>query len=39
MVAEVTTGDHPEGADRRERARLGGSERVLPITVPNELAL
>ena len=39
VVAEVTTGDHSEGADGRERARLGAAQGVLAIAVANQLAL
>jgi hypothetical protein len=39
MVAEITTGDHPEGADGRQRTRFGASQRVLAVAVAHEFAL
>lgn len=38
VVAEITTGDHSERADRRERSRFRAAEGVLPISIVNRLA-
>ena len=38
MVAEVTTGDHSEGADPGQRARLRPAQRVLASAIANPLA-
>jgi hypothetical protein len=38
VVAKITTGDHSERTDRRERARLGTAQRVLAIAVAYQLA-
>ena len=39
VVAEITTGDHSERTNGRERSRFGAAQGVLAITVANELAL
>jgi hypothetical protein len=39
VVAEVTTGDHSECANGRERSRFGAPQGVLAIAVANEFAL
>src|SRR5262249_25495517 len=39
VVAEITTGDHSEGTDGRQRPRFRAAERVLAIPVANDLAL
>jgi hypothetical protein len=38
LVAEITTGDHSKGTDRRECPRLRTAERVLAIAIAHELA-
>jgi hypothetical protein len=38
MAAEITTGDHSKGTDRRECPRLRTAERVLAIAIAHELA-
>ena len=38
-VSEISTGDHSEGADGRERARLRATQGVFAITIANEFAL
>ena len=38
MVPQVTTGDDPKRTNRRERARFGAAQRVLPIAIADELA-
>jgi len=39
VVSEITTGDHSEYTDGRERSRFGTAQGVLAIAVVNELAL
>jgi hypothetical protein len=39
VVAEITTGDHSERANGCERPRFGAAQRVLAISIVNELAL
>jgi hypothetical protein len=39
VVSEITTGDHSEGTNGRERPGLGAAQGVLAIAVVNELAL
>jgi hypothetical protein len=39
VVSEITTGDHSECTDGRERPRFGTAQGVLAIAVMNELAL
>jgi hypothetical protein len=39
VVTEITTGDHSECADGRERSRLGAAQGVVAIAVVNQLAL
>ncbi|MCC7042340.1 MAG: hypothetical protein IT183_00620 [Acidobacteria bacterium] len=39
MVAKVTAGDDPEGADGGQGARLGAPQGVGAITVPHTLTL
>src|SRR6266511_1519719 len=36
MVSEITTGDHSEGADGRQRPRLRAAQRVFAIAVAHE---
>src|SRR5262249_3825412 len=38
-VAQVTTGDHSERADGRQRARFRTAQRVFAIAIPHDLAL
>src|SRR5437868_10808357 len=38
-VSEISTGDHSEGADGRERARLRATKGAFAITIANEFAL
>jgi hypothetical protein len=38
VVAEITTGDHSERADGRERSRFRAAQRVLAIAIVNQLA-
>jgi hypothetical protein len=39
VVAEITTGDHSERANGRERSRFGGAQRVLAISIVHQLAI
>ena len=39
VVSEITTGDHSERTNGRERARFGAAQGVFAIAVANELAL
>ena len=39
VVSEITTGDHSECANGRQRARLGAAQGVFAIAVANALAL
>ena len=39
VVSEITTGDHSECTNGRERPRLGAAQGVLAIAVVNQLAL
>jgi hypothetical protein len=39
VVSEITTGDHSECTDGRERPRFGTAQGVLAIAVVHELAL
>ena len=39
VIAQITTGDHPKRADRRERSRLGPTHRVLAIAIADDLSL
>jgi hypothetical protein len=39
VVAEITTGDHSERANGRERSRFGAAQRVLAIAIVNQLAV
>jgi hypothetical protein len=39
VVSEITTGDHSECTNGRERPRFGAAQRVFAIAVVNELAL
>jgi hypothetical protein len=39
VVAEITTGDHSERANGRERSRFGAAQRVLAISIVHQLAL
>ncbi len=39
VVVEITTGDHPERTNGRERARLGSPQRVLATAVAHDLAI
>jgi len=38
-VSEISTGDHSEGADGRERAALGSAERVLAISIVHNVSV
>ena len=38
-MPQVTTGDHAERADCRQRPRLGTAERIVAIAVPDDLTL
>jgi hypothetical protein len=39
VVAEITTGDHSECANGRERSRFGAAQCVLAISIVNQFAL
>jgi hypothetical protein len=39
VVAEITTGDHTECANGRERSRLGAAQRVLAISIVHQFAV
>ncbi len=39
VVAEITTGDHSERANGRERSRFGAAQRVLALAVMNQFAI
>jgi hypothetical protein len=39
VVSEITTGDHSERANGRERSRFGAAQRVLAISIVNQLAI
>jgi hypothetical protein len=39
VVAEVTTGDHSERANGRQRSRFGATQRVLAISIVHQLAI
>jgi hypothetical protein len=39
VVPEITTGDHSERTDGRERSGFGAAQGVFAIAVVNELAL
>jgi len=39
LIPEITTGDHSEGADGRDRTRLRAAQGVLAITIANDFAI
>jgi hypothetical protein len=39
VVAEIATGDHSERANGREGSRFGAAQRVVAISVVNQLAI
>jgi hypothetical protein len=39
VVSEITTGNHPECTDGRERPRFGAAQCVLAISIVDQLAI